>query len=399
MNRRWSWSTSGARSASWPRGSAGDSKFARAEHRATVRPRARPAARQTARCSAASGRSRARQRGGRPLRPKSGSWRLVPIVVGRALPPIMTHKTPITRPAMTAIAAVMALSAPSFAQSAVEPVVEIPVPAVEVAPAPVAVEPLAAEPVVIDSAVDPVAAEPAAKPARKATTAKAATPRPAAARAASTAPAVASTAPVAEAPAATPLPIESVAAAPLAAPAAPADATDIDLLRTAALGGLGLVALAGAGLAIRSRRRRAEDAEDAAFAGAEADAAADPAMTVEPGLEAPAPLDPLFAEDPTAPRPANSAPVDPIFAAVSASAGSPSACDDAAPGSHVEAACEGPTENNPSLSIKKRLKRAHVFDQREFLAEAGAVAPMAADAGLPDAAEAPAPAPNTREPA
>jgi hypothetical protein len=41
--------------------------------------------------------------------------------------------------------------------------------------------------------------------------------------------------------------------------------------------------------------------------------------------------------------------------------------------------------------LKKRLKRAHFFDQREFLAEAGEVAPMATDAGLPDAVAVPAP--------
>lgn len=62
-----------------------------------------------------------------------------------------------------------------------------------------------------------------------------------------------------------------------------------------------------------------------------------------------------------------------------------SACADAAPGSHVEAACEGPTADNPSLSIKKRLKRAQFFDQREQMVEAGLAVPVEADAGLPDA--------------
>ena len=300
----------------------------------------------------------------------------------------MTHKTPNFRPAMTAIAAVMALSSPSFAQSAVEPVVQIPAPPVEVAPAPVAVEPIAAEPVVIDTAADPVAAEPAAKPIRKATTAKAATAPPVTARTARAAPAVASVASVAEAPIAPPLPIEPVAAEPVAAPAAPADANNIDLLSTAALGGLALLAFAGAGLAVRSRRRRrAREGEGAAYAQTEADAVA------EPAIEASAPVDPLFAESPTTARPAKPTPAFILGAAEAAAAtatpGSPSSCDDAAPGSHVEAACEGPTENNPSLSLKKRLKRAHVFDQREFLAEAGEVTPMAADAGLPDAVAVP----------
>jgi len=84
-------------------------------------------------------------------------------------------------------------------------------------------------------------------------------------------------------------------------------------------------------------------------------------------------------------------------AAAPAPAASSSVCADAAPGSHVEAACEGPTEDNPSLSLKKRLKRAHFFDEREQLAAAGMAVPVASDAGLPHAAEAPEQA-NPREP-
>ena len=74
-------------------------------------------------------------------------------------------------------------------------------------------------------------------------------------------------------------------------------------------------------------------------------------------------------------------------AAASAPAASSSACADAAPGSRVEAACEGPTEDNPSQSLKKRLKRAHFFDEREHLAAAGLADPVASDAGLPDSGE------------
>ena len=76
----------------------------------------------------------------------------------------------------------------------------------------------------------------------------------------------------------------------------------------------------------------------------------------------------------------------------SAPAASPSPCADAAPGSHVEAACEGPTADNPSLSIKKRLKRAQFFDQREQMVAAGMAVPVEADAGLPDAFAEPEPA-------
>ena len=74
----------------------------------------------------------------------------------------------------------------------------------------------------------------------------------------------------------------------------------------------------------------------------------------------------------------------------SAPAASPSPCADPAPGSHVEAACEGPSADNPSLSIKKRIKRAQFFDQREQLVAAGMAVPVEADAGLPDALVEPA---------
>lgn len=83
----------------------------------------------------------------------------------------------------------------------------------------------------------------------------------------------------------------------------------------------------------------------------------------------------------------NSTPEDPsaTTAAAPVPVASPSACHDPAPGSHVEAACEGPTADNPSLSIKKRLKRAQFFDQREMLVAAGEAVPVESDAGLPEA--------------
>jgi hypothetical protein len=208
--------------------------------------------------------------------------------------------------------------------------------------------------------------------------------------------------PVAQAPVAAPVaaPVETVEAAPImvtAAPAAPAVAavatppaqnasvSSSGMLPIAGAAGLGFLGILGVGLAMRRRKRRNEEE----FAAAEQD---------ELAVEAPAQTDPLFDEPAFAPRTA-----DPALAlgAAAAPAETPSDCVDAAPGSHVEAACEGPTADNPSLSIKKRLKRAHFFDQREFLAAAGEVAPMAADAGLPDAITEPVadPALPTREPA
>jgi len=44
----------------------------------------------------------------------------------------------------------------------------------------------------------------------------------------------------------------------------------------------------------------------------------------------------------------------------------------------------GPTPDNPSLSLKKRLKRAAFFDQRERDVAAGEAVPVEADAGLPE---------------
>ena len=129
---------------------------------------------------------------------------------------------------------------------------------------------------------------------------------------------------------------------------------------------VGLALLALIGLAVVMRRRKLRREEEVADA-----------YEVEPAFEGPAPVDPLFAKQASAPLAAPAAAVaEPALAGP---------CADAAPGSHVEAACEGPTEDNPSLSIKKRLKRAQFFDQREQLAAAGMAVPVEADAGLPDA--------------
>ena len=52
--------------------------------------------------------------------------------------------------------------------------------------------------------------------------------------------------------------------------------------------------------------------------------------------------------------------------------------------SHVDRAMLGPTPDNPSLSLRKRLKRAAFFDQRDREVAAGSAAPMEPDAGLPE---------------
>ena len=60
---------------------------------------------------------------------------------------------------------------------------------------------------------------------------------------------------------------------------------------------------------------------------------------------------------------------------------------DAAKGStesHVDRAMRGPTPDNPSLSLKTRLKRAAFFDKREREVAQGTAEPVDPDAGLPD---------------
>jgi hypothetical protein len=52
--------------------------------------------------------------------------------------------------------------------------------------------------------------------------------------------------------------------------------------------------------------------------------------------------------------------------------------------SHVDRAALGPTPDNPSLSLKKRLKRAAFFDQRDRQVAAGAAEALDTDAGLPE---------------
>jgi hypothetical protein len=52
--------------------------------------------------------------------------------------------------------------------------------------------------------------------------------------------------------------------------------------------------------------------------------------------------------------------------------------------SRVERARLGPTPDNPSLSLKKRLKRAAFFDQRDREMAAGNAVPVDSTAGIPE---------------
>ena len=142
---------------------------------------------------------------------------------------------------------------------------------------------------------------------------------------------------------------------PIAEPQEPEDLLPI------AGAGLGLLALAGLGMVVRRRRSRAEVIEE---------------ETIEPAHTAVAPKPmPVEAETVTPERSA--------FAWGNApQADQPTGTR--ANETWAERAYHGPTPDNPSLSLKKRLKRAAFFDQRERDAAAGHAAPVEADAGLPD---------------
>lgn len=307
----------------------------------------------------------------------------------------MTHRNAKIRPAMTAIAAVLALSSTALlAQVAPEPAQPVSSP-----PATPIVESAPATPVASDPAAtvsDPIA--PSAEPATTTTkssksttihrTASVARPIKAAPPVARAAPAPIAALPVAE-PAQTvppaPAPLAAVPAAPPATAAATppvreAPAASNNMLPIAGAVGLVLLALIALTVAMRRRKLRREEEVAAAY-------------EVEPAFEGSAPVDPLFATQ------ASASPLAAVPAAAVAEPAQSGPCADAEPGSHVEAACEGPTEDNPSLSIRKRLKRAQFFDQREQLAAAGMAVPVEADAGLPGALEAPEAPPAAREPA
>ena len=283
----------------------------------------------------------------------------------------MMNMNLLNRSGLAAIAAATAfIATPVLAQDAT-PVAAEPAPIVADAPLPsepaptptpeVTSEPATAAPVVTKSVRT---AKPAARAVRTAvappTTVRTAAP------VAVTAPVAAPTAPVvapADPAMVAPLP-EPIAAEPIAPIAT---TNNDDLLPIAGAAGLGILALAGAGFAMRRRRRDDDDmiAEE---------------NWVEPEYvaEAPVATAPISAfawsDTPAAPAP------------VAASTGL----------SRIEAAKRGPTPDNPSASLKKRLTRAAFFDQRERQVAAGEAVPVDAMAGLPDAMDPVEPQPAPR---
>lgn len=317
----------------------------------------------------------------------------------------MTHSISSTAKAMTAIAAALALSSTtSFAQeAATAPDTSVETPA---APDPLAAEPAAEKSSTTTEAAPPPAPKPKVETrttaARTAKPAKASAPAPrlAASResaaAAPPAPIAAPDLAPAETAAAAPLPAEPLPAAAEPAPpvakqasaggmtgALVADIMADDRLPYAGGAALGLVALGGAGLVSRRRKRRREnealEARQQFLDRAEGEAK-------PPVLE----LD-RNAEVRPGPAFARPAPIhDPVPAQKAALAGAPATkvpkgFDLSRFGRHVQAAYRGPTADNPSLSLKYRLRRGAALDQQERMAaeQAGSEPAMTPAASIP----------------
>jgi hypothetical protein len=128
-------------------------------------------------------------------------------------------------------------------------------------------------------------------------------------------------------------------------------------------GALALIALAAAAVALARRTRRRHELAEYDMAPVEPVAAPEPEPT------------PVFEPQPAIIAPPRSAfawNTQPQTAA-------------AKPGeTWVERAQRGPTPDNPSLSLRKRMKRAAFFDQREADAAAGKAVAVDPDAGLPE---------------
>ncbi len=305
--------------------------------------------------------------------------------------------------ALPAIAAALALSStPVFAQQqtppvTTEPATTVPAPADQAAPTTVPADPApaadAASTAPQSQATSSDVATPAATSkahaakAKPATTAARRAPRPVehpvtrpahSAPATIPAPAAALPAPAMTAP---PAPAPAASATPAPAPVAKPLARGNDSALEIGGGLLALLALGGGAFAI-SRRRRDEVDEEWHDGDASIEEAPE-AVTSEAAPRAPSEPE-LVADQPAILAPPASAfawgsrPAAPVERKEMVSD------DERRPGeTWVERAYRGPSPNNPSLSLRKRLKRAAFFDKRERAAAEGRAAPVAADAGLP----------------
>jgi len=327
----------------------------------------------------------------------------------------MSNYTPPLRSGMTAIAAVIALSSTAALAQATDAAAGQAAPVVASPPAPEAAAPATppatAQVAVPEASPAAPAPSPAAPPMRtmstpvehgadtaadsvaapvrrsSATNKVSASMRTVAAPAQSVTRAEAPRSPVPTQPVASTQPAlaKTAAAAPAteAAPPAPApaaqtsavqtsDQSRVDATPVAGAVGLGLLAIGGIAFALR-RKRRADEKEELALEPTPAEA-----VTVRESA-------PLAA----APRAAVPTPA-------TGQSSLPNGFDLSRFGPHTQAAYRGPTPDNPSLSLKHRLRRASFFDQREREAAAAGIAPAEVRTAEPVAARAAA-APVKRE--
>ena len=324
---------------------------------------------------------------------------------------IMTRTTRYAfNPALPAIAAVLALSStPSFAQVA-QPTE--PAPVTETAPPPVT----DATPATTDTSPAATATEAAPRASTATTTTRARTTRAtrpaprattvsrvthtqvthqaaAAAPAAAPAPAAKAPAPAANEPAApnsqsAVSPVVDLNAKPAGQKPASRPATNPDQMMWIGGAALVLIALLGIVFALVRRRREArawhEDWE-AQPAMEHETAVSDRADEVEPRH------DPIVHDEERVAHDDERGVVEPSAFAWGATAPASQTAeredgDDRLPGeTWVQRAYRGPSANNPSVSLKNRLRRAAFFDKRERDVAAGLAEPVDPDAGLPDA--------------
>ncbi len=307
------------------------------------------------------------------------------------------------RPGLTAIAAVLALSStPLLAQQVAAPTATAPQIAPAPAPTPAVTASTTTETITSPDPLAPAATatiKPAAKTTmvKRTTTLRTSAPRsvtraivPTASQSAAP---VAVAAPIAAAPAlpaAPPIVAAPVVAAPVAPTVAPASMSGT--LPIAGAAGLGLLALAAAGFAMRRRKRRGE--EEAIESSEWQEPAIVPAAVVPAAAAMP-----MRAAEPTAvpKRAFDWTPTGPVAVADGGAidAGDATLAPDS---SHFDAAMRGPTRSNPSLSLKRRLKRAAFFEQRDRQVAAGTAQPVSPMAGLPEAMTETAPPPRPTPP-
>jgi hypothetical protein len=143
-------------------------------------------------------------------------------------------------------------------------------------------------------------------------------------------------------------------------------------------GALAVLVLGGVALAV-SRRKRKREEESWHF-----DEPAEPVAEAEPMTL----TEPVASPEPASPEPAMVAPPMSAFdwnKEPRPETANGSDCEDLE--TWTERAKCGPTEDNPSQSLKKRMKRAAFFEKRDREVAAGEAAPVEPDAGLPESLE------------